>query len=260
VIRVGVGGWTFAPWRGSFYPAGLPQRRELEYASRALTSIEINSTFHRTQAAASFRKWRDETPADFVFSVKATRYATQRSSLAEAGESIERFFSSGVAALGEKLGPILWQLDARKPFSAADMTAFFRLLPKAANGCSLRHALDARHASFRCAEFVALARAHGVAIVYSDSDRFESIADVTADFVYLRLMRSQQDEPTGYPAAALDAWAARAERWARGEEPDDLPRIEAARAAGARDVFVYVISGAKERAPAAAQALIARLP
>jgi uncharacterized protein YecE (DUF72 family) len=259
VIRVGIGGWSYAPWRGVFYPKGLPQARELDYASRALTSIEINATFYRTQSPASFAKWRGETPADFVFSVKAPRYVTHRKTLAEAGEPIERFLGNGIDRLGAKLGPILWQLDARKRFDAADMAAFLKFLPKRAHGRRLRHALDVRHDSFRCAEFVRLARRHGVAIACDDADEFAAIADVTADFVYARLMRSRATEPFGYPTTALDAWARRAQQWAAGGQPADLPCITPAARARARDVFIYVIAGAKERAPAAAQALAERI-
>ena len=259
MIRVGIGGWTFAPWRGSFYPKGLAQKRELEFASRALSSIEINGTFYRAQSSASFAKWRDETPADFVFSVKATRYATHRGKLAEAGESIERFFASGLTELGPKLGPILWQFDARKRFEPSDFAAFLQLLPQRLQGKRLRHVLDVRNETFMTAQFIELARGHGVAVAFSDTDAFPATADVTADFVYARLMRSHTDEPLGYAPASLDAWAERAKRWAAGGEPPDVPRIGSAAQARSRDVFVYVISGAKERAPAAAKALIERL-
>ena len=258
-IRVGIGGWSFAPWRGSFYPKGLPQSRELEYASRALTSIEINATFYRGQSPASFAKWREETPDDFVFSVKAPRFATHRKVLAEAGASIERFFTGGLNELGSKLGPILWQFDARKQFEPHDFAAFLALLPPKLAGRAVRHVLDVRNASFMCTDFVELARRHGVAIAYSDTDTFPSTADVTADFVYARLMRSAPDVATGYTKAALDAWATHARRWASGKEPEELPRLTPAKSVRARDVYLYVISGAKERAPAAATELLARL-
>ncbi|MGH8664301.1 MAG: DUF72 domain-containing protein [Burkholderiales bacterium] len=262
MIRVGVGGWTYAPWRSNFYPEGLTHKRELEYASRKLTSIEINGTFYRTQSAASFAKWRDETPDDFVFSVKAPRYATNRALLAEAGDSVERFFTSGLAELGPKLGPILWQFSAFKRFEPEDFERFLALLPPQLGARRLRHVLDVRHKSFATTEFVALARRHQAAVVFSDTDEFPAFADVTADFVYARLMRSAASEPTGYSAAALNAWAQRAKTWESGWEPDDLPRIDAPAGgarAGARDVFVYFISGAKERAPAAACVLLSML-
>ena len=262
MIRVGVGGWTYAPWRSIFYPEGLAHKRELEYASGKLTSIEINGTFYRTQTAASFAKWRDETPDDFVFSVKAPRYATNRSVLAEAGDSIERFFASGLAELGPKLGPILWQFSAFKRFEPEDFERFLQLLPPKLGERRMRHVLDVRHKSFANPEFAALVRKHEAAIVFSDTDEFPSFADVTADFVYARLMRSVAFEPTGYAPAALQAWAKRAKTWERGAEPDDLPRIGKpvdSKRAQSRDVFIYFISGAKERAPAAACALMSMI-
>jgi uncharacterized protein YecE (DUF72 family) len=256
-IRVGIGGWTYAPWRGSFYPAGLPQKRELEYASRQVTAIEINGTFYRTQAPASFAKWRDETPDDFVFTVKAPRYATHRTSLADAGSSIDRFMESGVLELGAKLGPILWQFAPTKRYDADDFERFLALLPRSR---ALRHALEVRHASFMCADFIALARRYGVATVYTDSDKYPSYADVTADFVYARLMRSTSSVETGYTKDELDAWAGRVSSWARGGQPADLGAVvDGQPAHEPRDVYVFMIDGAKERAPAAAQTLLARL-
>jgi uncharacterized protein YecE (DUF72 family) len=260
MIRVGVGGWTYEPWRGSFYPAGLPHARELEYASRKLTSIEINGTFYRTQTPASFAKWRDATPDDFVFSVKAHRYTTNQKVLAQAGDSIQRFLGSGIAELGRKLGPILWQFSEYKRFEPEDFEAFLGLLPKSVGALPLRHALDVRHKSFACAEFVALARRYGAAIVFSDTDDYPSFANVSGDFVYARLMRCEASEPTGYARSALKAWTRRLRAWESGAEPDDLPRVDTAAApVKPRDVFVYFINGAKERAPAAACALLSML-
>ena len=260
-IRVGVGGWTYEPWRDNFYPAGWPKTRELEYASRQLSAIEINATYHGTQRRTSFAKWRDETPDDFVFSVKASRYATNRRVLAEAGDSIARFVDSGIAELGPKLGPIVWQFATTKHFEADDFEAFLALLPKQVEGVALRHVLDVRHASFMCPEYLALARRHGAATVFTDSDDYPSFADPTADFVYARLMRAEAGQPSGYAPPALDAWRERVRQWSRGEEPADLPRVESAQkpARGPREVYVYFINGAKERAPAAAQALLERL-
>jgi uncharacterized protein YecE (DUF72 family) len=257
MIRVGIGGWTFAPWRGPFYPEGLAQARELEFASRAVTAIEINGTFYGTQKRESFERWRDETPENFVFSVKGPRFATYRKVLAEAGPSIERFLASGVLELKQKLGPLLWQLMPTKKFEPADMEKFLAALPKTMDGTRLRHAIEVRHQSFCVPEFVALARAAGAAIVYADSEKHPGIADVTADFVYARLQRASEDVPTGYKPADLKLWADRARQWAEGGAPQDLPRIaEEAAPTGPRDVFLFFISGDKVRAPAAAQALL----
>ncbi len=260
MIRVGVGGWTYAPWRGTFYPEGLKQADELAYAASKLTAIEINGTFYRTQSPASFAKWRDETPEGFVFSVKGHRAIVNKKKLAEAGEALEWFFKSGVTELGDKLGPVLWQLAPFKKFDADDLAAFLALLPKEAGGLTLRHVLEVRSKSYLNAEFVDLIRKHGVAVVYADSDDYPAIADVTADFVYARLQRSAEDIATGYSAADLDRWAERAKMWAAGGEPDDLPRFGTKAAPRKkRDVFVFMIAGDKVRAPAAATALIERL-
>lgn len=259
-IRIGVGGWNYPPWRGSFYPDGLAQKRELAYAAERLTSIEINATFYRTQKPESFARWRDETPEGFVFSVKAPRYATNRPALAEAGNSIERFFASGLMVLEDKLGPILWQLPPTKKFDAEDMAAFLALLPETIDGRAIRHALEVRNKSFVNAEFVALAREHGVAIVIAGDSRYPEIADLTAPFVYARIMGTRGAEPLGYPPDGLDLWAKRATAWAAGEAPAGLATVGAEHSAQApRDVFLYVISGEKARNPAAAMALIERL-
>ena len=244
-IRVGVGGWTFEPWRDNFYPPGLPQHQELAFASRKLSSIEVNGTYYSTFKPATFAKWRDETPADFVFSLKANRFATNRKVLATAGESIARFVGSGISELGAKLGPIVWQFMPTKQFDAEDFEAFLALLPRSVDGCALRHVLDVRHESFTAPEFLSLAHRHHCVTVYADSDKFPSIADAEGDFAYLRLMRSAADCKTGYSITALDAWAAGARAWTGGTRP--------------REAFVYFINGAKERAPAAAMALISRL-
>ena len=260
-IRVGVGGWVFAPWRGTFYPRNLPQARELEYASRQLTSIEINGTFYGSQKPASFRRWRDETPDDFVFSLKGPRFATHRRELSEAGESIERFFMSGVMELGAKLGPVLWQFPGTKRFEPEDFGAFLALLPAKIEDRRIRHVVEVSHQSFVVPAFIDLLRKHRVALALVDAADRPAMFDLTADFVYARLRRSDENGPTGYPKSALDQWAKRFQTWAAGGEPNDLPRVHAkpASAAKARDCFVYFIDGAKVRAPAAAQALIARL-
>jgi uncharacterized protein YecE (DUF72 family) len=259
-IYVGVGGWNYAPWRASFYPSDLPHKRELEYASRKLTSIEINATYYRTQSATSFAKWRDETPDGFIFSVKAPRFAVMRKTPEEAGESIERFFISGVMELGDKLGPILWQFLPTKKFDAEFFDAFLSLLPKKIGSHALMHAIEARHDSFKTAEFVTLARQHGVAIVIAGDSKYPLIADLTAPFVYARIMGTRETEPRGYGAAALDEWAKRARQWVEGDAPQNLPSLaRATPKKSPRDVFLYVISGAKERNTAAAIALIERL-
>jgi len=261
MIRVGIGGWTFEPWRGVFYPKGLAQARELAHASRQVTAIEINGTFYGSQKPASFRKWHDETPDDFIFSLKAPRFATNRKVLAEAGDSIARFVTGGVTELKMKLGPMLWQFAPTKRFEPDDMAAFLALLPAEADGLRLRHVLEVRHESFLDPAFLALVREHGAAVVYTDSPKFPAIADVTADFVYLRLQNAEESVETGYPPKTLDAWVKRAKAWEAGGAPDDLPVVapSAAKAKAGRDVFVYMINGAKVRAPAAAVALIARL-
>jgi uncharacterized protein YecE (DUF72 family) len=260
MIRVGVGGWTYEPWRGTFYPAGLKHADELSYASRHLTTIEINGTFYRTQSAASFKKWRDETPDDFVFSVKGHRAVVNSRKLAEAGEPIEWFFKSGVLDLGEKLGPLLWQLAPFKKFDADDLAGFLKLLPREAGGRPLMHVVEVRHESFLVPKFVALLRDHNAAVVFADSDDYPAIADVTADFVYARLQRTTEENDTGYAAADLDRWAERVRTWEAGGTPDDLPQVAKKAAPKAeRPVFVYMISGAKVRAPAAAMALIERV-
>jgi uncharacterized protein YecE (DUF72 family) len=260
MIRVGIGGWVFKPWRGEFYPRGLPQARELEYASRALTTIEINGTFYRTQTRQSFRKWASETPDDFVFSLKAPRSATHRRVLAEAGGSIERFFASGVLELGRKLGPMLWQFHPGKKFEADDVAAFLELLPHRVEGNAMRHVIEARHASFLDVAFIDLARKHSVALALVDSDKCAPLADVTGEFVYARLQRTSDKVKTGYCRPILDIWAKRAQIWADGGVPDDLPTIAGKTPKQMqRDVFIYMISGAKVRAPAAAMALIEQL-
>ena len=241
-ILVGVGVWNFAPWRGTFYPEDLVQSQELHYASRQLTSIEINSTFYRLQKPATFQKWRDDTPDGFVFSVKAPRFVTQRKELAEAGSSIERFLDSGVLRLGARLGAINWQLAPQKRFEAADVAAFLALLPAKVDGLALRHAIEARHPSFDDEEFFAIARERGVAIVEAGDSEYPHLAARTASFSYLRVMGSQASAPKGYAPAALARWRKRAQELARDG-----------------DVFFYFISGAKQRNPLAARALLATL-
>lgn len=261
-IRVGIGGWNFAPWRDNFYPAGWPQSRELEYASQHVTAIEVNSTYYSAQKPETFARWRDTAPPGFVFSLKASRYATQKRVLAEAGESVQRFVGSGIAELGDKLGPIVWQLAPTKVFDPQDLEPFLALLPAQAAGLPLRHVLEVRNESFAVPEYVALARRFNVATVFTDAvGRFPVIADPTGDFVYARLLSADAGIDTGYSPAVLDRWAACARDWADGRIDADLPRVmpDLASAGTPQDVFVFFINGAKERAPAAAMALLSRL-
>jgi uncharacterized protein YecE (DUF72 family) len=259
-IRIGIGGWTYAPWRGVFYPSDLAHKRELEYASRKLTSIEINGTYYGSQKPDTFAKWHDETPEDFIFALKAPRFATARRVLADAGPSIERFFASGVMALREKLGPINWQMPPTKAFDPVDFAAFLKLLPQRVAGQSIRHAVELRHDTFRTAEAVALAREHGVAIVLAGDASYPQIADLTAPFVYARIMGTTEAEPFGYADNDLDRWVERARLLRSGTVPADLATVGKSTAARAsRDVFLYVISGFKIQNPAAATAMIRRL-
>ena len=241
-IRVGIGGWDFEPWRGTFYPEGLAKTKQLRFATEQLTAIEINSTYYSSQKPATFANWAKTAPAGFQFSVKASRFATNRKQLAQAGESVSRFLNQGITELGDRLGPILWQFMATKKFDAEDFEGFLRLLPEQLNGIRLRHALEVRHESFVDPAFFALAREHNAAIVFADSDKFPEIDEPTADFTYARLQRCVEEVPTGYESAALDHWAERAQGWQKRG-----------------DLFVFFISGAKVRAPAAAQALQKRL-
>lgn len=241
-IRVGVGGWTYEPWRGVFYPEGLAQKRELEYAAQQLTAIEINATYYGRQKPQSWQKWAEAVPDGFKFSLKASRYCTQRKVLAESGDSIRMFLEQGFTELGDKLGPINWQFADGKTFDREDFARFLDLIPDAQDGVPLRHAIEVRDESFADPAFLDLARARNMAVVFADDDEFPRIEEQTADFTFARLQRSVEDIETGYDAAALDRWAKQAKAWAKG----------------GRDVFVYFISGAKVRNPAAAQSLIER--
>ena len=256
-IRVGIGGWTYAPWRDNFYPKGLVQRRELEYASRHVSAIEINGTYYGAQKPATYAKWRDEAPDGFVFSAKAPMRIMQTRQLAKTGPQIEDFVG-GIAELGPKLGPLVWQFDRGQKIDRAAFEDFLALLPREAAGRALRHVLDMRDPAFVDPTYLALARRHGMATVFTDSDEHPSFADVTTDVVYARLMRSRSEIDTGYAAAELQSWAGRARQWASGGSPEDLPYIDRAAMAPApkRDVFVFFISAAKERNPAAAMALL----
>jgi len=259
-IRAGIGGWTFEPWRGVFYPDGLKQAEELAYASRRVTAIEINSTYYSSQKPASFAKWAASTPEGFVFAVKASRFCTNRRELCQGAESVGKFLSQGITELGERLGPILWQFMATKKFDEADFGGFLELLPKAQDGVSLRHCVEVRHASFAVPEFVQLCRRHGVAICCSENENYPLIPDVTADFVYARLLAGSDDIPTGYEPAALDKWAQRFKAYADGGVPADLTPVDShVPEKKPRDVFAFFISEGKVRAPAAAMELIKRV-
>jgi len=264
-IFIGIGGWTFEPWRGVFYPKGLAHAKELSYASERLTSIEVNGTFYRSQTPATFRKWASEVPDGFVFALKGPRFATNRRVLKEAGDSIKRFLDSGVTELGEHLGPLLWQFAPTKKFDAADFGGFLELLPDKYNGHVIRHVIEVRHDSFSTPEFTSLLRTFKMPVVFTDHARYPNIADITGDFVYARLQRGKDTIVTAYPPKEIDDWAVRLQSWASGGAPDDLPLVEppqqtkTAVPSQPRDVFAYVIHEGKVRAPAGAVALIEKL-
>ena len=242
-VRIGIGGWTYEPWRGVFYPDGLVQRRELEYAAQHLTAIEINATFYGRQKPASWRKWAEAVPEGFQFTVKASRYSTARKVLAEGADSIEKFLNQGFTELGDKLGPILWQFAPTKHFERDDFARFLDLIPDSQDGVALRHALEIRHESFADPTFFELARTRNMAVVFADSDEYPCIDEATADFSYARLQRTEESVETGYDDKALDAWADRARGWSKG----------------GRDAYVFFIAGAKVRNPTAARMLIKRM-
>ena len=264
-IFIGIGGWTFEPWRGVFYPKGLPHAKELSYASERLTSIEVNGTFYRSQTPATFRKWASEVPDGFVFALKGPRFATNRRVLKEAGDSIKRFLDSGVTELGGHLGPLLWQFAPTKKFDAADFGGFLELLPDKYNGHAIRHVIEVRHDSFSTPEFTNLLRTFKMPVVFTDHARYPNIADITGDFVYARLQRGKDTIVTAYPPQEIDDWAGRLQSWANGGAPDDLPQVEPPQQTKTtapsppRDVFAYVIHEGKVRAPAGAMALIEKL-
>ena len=270
-IHVGIGGWTYEPWRGVFYPKGLPHAKELAYAGERLTSIEVNGTFYSTMKPATFRKWACEVPDDFVFSLKGPRYAVNRRVLSEAGDSVRRFVESGITELGARLGPLLWQFAPTKKFDEKDFGGFLELLPRRVDGQPLQHVVEVRHDSFCNPDFIALLRKFKIPVVFAEHASYPAIADITGDFVYARLQKGKDSVKTGYPPTALDLWAKRALIWAKGGEPADLPRVggkqedgkprvgTTQKAGTPRDVFMYFIHEGKVRAPAAAMALIERL-
>ena len=259
-IHVGIGGWDFDPWRGTFYPAGLARTKQLAHLGTRLTATEINATFYKLQTPELFERWRAMVPDGFRFAIKASRFCTNRRDLGEAGEAIGKFCAQGFTALGEKLGPILWQLAPTKRFDADEIRAFLMLLPTTRDGIPLQHALEVRHESFLCKEFVALAQASHVAIVFADHEIYPEMADLTADFVYARLQQAKEAEPAGYSPKALDRWAEVTRAWAKGESPAGLNYVsDAPPPRTPREVFAFFIAGDKVRNPAAAEALTARL-
>ena len=255
-IRAGIGGWTFEPWEQSFYPEKLAKTKQLSYAASKLATIEINGTYYRGQKPETFAKWAADVPDGFVFSVKGNRFVTNRRVLGEAGESMEKFFATGVTELGDRLGPILWQFAPTKKFDPDDFEAFLKLLPEKRDGVAIRHTVEVRHDSFVVPEFAALLRRYSVAVVFADHATYPSIADVTTGFVYARLQQGNDETPNCYPPKQLDAWADRARIWASGGVPKDLPLADPDHQPEkmARDVFVYFIHEGKVRAPHGAMA------
>ena len=256
-IRTGIGGWTFEPWEGTFYPDKLAKKRQLEYAAAKLSVIEVNGTYYGSQKPQTFAKWASEVPDGFLFSLKASRYTTNRKVLAEAGESMERFFSQGLSELGDHLGPILWQFAPTKKFEPDDFEAFLKLLPTKLEGSMLRHVVEVRHDSFKVPDFVELLSKYNVAPVCAEHHEYPMIADVTADFVYARLQKGSDDIPTCYSEQEMQAWAKRLKTWAEGETPSDLPLVADSRAARKepRDVFAFFIHEGKVNAPQGAMAM-----
>jgi len=259
-IHIGIGGWDFDPWRGTFYPEGLAKAKQLEHLATRLTATEVNATYYGTMRPETFAKWRDSVPEGFKFALKASRFCTNRRVLADAAESIEKFLGQGLTELGDRLGPILWQLAPTKKFDPGEFADFLALLPASRDGIALRHAIEPRHESFKSPEFVALARQAGVAIVMAEHETYPQIADLTAGFVYARLQCAREAEPLGYAPDALDRWAKVAKAWAAGERPEGLAYSgDAPGAKAKREVFLFFISGDKVRNPLAAEALVDRL-
>ena len=260
-IYVGTGGWVFEPWRGVFYPDSVKQKDELHYASRHVTAIEINSTYYSSQKPATFARWKSETPEGFVFTLKGSRFVTNRRELATAGESITRYVEQGISELGDRLGPIFWQFANTKTFDAADFEAFLELLPAQVDGRPLRHAVEVRHDSFCTPQFIALLRKFDTPVVFADHGAYPAIPDLTGDFVYARLQTGSDDVETCYGPEDLDAWTGRLKVWAEGGAPADLALVDKAHAPERkpREVFAFIIHEGKVRAPAGAQAIISRL-
>ena len=284
VVRIGISGWTYAPWRGVFYPNDLPQNQELAYAARRFPAIEVNGTFYRLQTPQAFANWREQTPKDFVFAIKGSRYITHRLRLKDVKAPLANFFASGVLRLGPKLGPLLWQFPPQMKFDAGRFETFFALLPGDTRQASalarahaarldkgdwlesdveqpIRHAVEIRHESFRDPAFIRLIRRFNIALVCADTVEWPLLMDITADFVYCRLHGSEQLYVSGYGKGALARWARRIQAWAEGGEPDDAARVlpPAKPRARGRDVYVFFDNDAKVRAPVDAAALMKRL-
>jgi uncharacterized protein YecE (DUF72 family) len=281
--RVGTSGWTYPPWRGTFYPPGLAHRRELEYLSRQLNSVEINGSFYSLQRPSSYQSWAAQTPDDFVFAVKGSRFITHMKKLRDVETPLANFFASGVLALGAKLGPLLWQLPPNLPFDGDRLDSFLRLLPRTTAEAAdlaqrhderldgrawtttdldrpLRHALEVRHPSYRDSALIELLRSRRVALVVADTaGRWPYLEDVTTEFVYVRLHGDAELYVSGYTDEALDIWAHRICSWQAGESPRTKHTIAPAASVAPRDVFVYFDNDAKARAPTDATSLARRL-
>ncbi|MBB4187406.1 uncharacterized protein YecE (DUF72 family) [Sinorhizobium terangae] len=260
-IRVGIGGWTFEPWEGTFYPSDLPKKRQLEFAGKELRTIEINGTYYSSQKPETFARWAAEVPDGFVFSLKASRFVTNRKVLAEAGESMERFLTQGLTELGDHLGPILWQFAPTKKFEPDDFEGFLKLLPEKQDGLKLRHVVEVRNPSFQAPDFIELLNKYNVAVVLAEHADYPMLADVTADFVYARLQRGRDDTKTCYPSEGLDLWAERLKTFAAGGEPEGLEKSAPDRKADKtpRDVFAFFITSGKVNAPNGARELQKRV-
>ena len=258
-IYAGVGGWDYDPWRGTFYPAGLAKAKQLDFAARKLTAIEINATYYKLQKPELFARWAKTVPDGFKFAIKASRFCSNRKVLGEAGEAIAKFCAQGFTELGDKLGPILWQFMGTKKFEPDDFRAFLALLPAEIAGLPIRHVVEPRHESFATPEFVAMCRAAGVGIVFEESDEYPCIADLSGDIAYARIQKAREEEPNGYAESELDHWAETARAWSRGESPPGLCYCAEPVESRPRDVYLFFISAAKVRNPAAALAVIARL-
>jgi uncharacterized protein YecE (DUF72 family) len=277
-VRIGISGWTYAPWRGVFYPKSVPQKRELEYVASQFRSLEINGTFYGMQRPAAFGDWADRTPDDFVFAVKAPRFITHMKRLRDVEVPLANFIASGLLRLGPKLGPILWQFPPNFRFDAERIEAFLKLLPHDTHAAArlgrkhdhrlkarawlkvdaerpMRHAFEIRSETFRDRAFIDLLRRHNVSLVCADTVDWPRLMDLTSDFVYCRLHGSEELYASGYDESSLDTWAERVAAWAKGDEPLDAERVGGQGRRRKRDVFVYFDNDMKVRAPVDARRL-----